>query len=99
MREYEVTIIVQPQLDDEARQALIERVSNWLTGEEENAEEPVANHWGLRQLAYPIRNFTEGYYVLYEAKMDPGRVQDVERNIQYTEDILRHLVVRKNNKS
>jgi small subunit ribosomal protein S6 len=54
-----------------------------------------ANHWGVRQLAYPIKKFTEGYYVLYEAKIDPTRIKDIERSMQYNEDVLRYLVVRK----
>ena len=95
MREYEVTIIIQPQLDDEARTQLIERVSDWLAPEAEEDDKPAQNHWGLRQLAYPIRKYTEGYYVLYDAKIDASRITEIERNMQYSEDILRYLVVRK----
>lgn len=95
MREYEVTIIIQPQLNDEARDQLIERVSNWLTSGEEEADKPVVNRWGQRRLAYPIQNYREGFYVLYEARLDPSRIAEIERNLQYTEDIIRYLVVRK----
>ncbi|MFQ5398397.1 MAG: 30S ribosomal protein S6 [Anaerolineae bacterium] len=95
MREYEVTIILQPQLDEEAREALIQRVGELLAPEAEEDAKPVVNHWGTRQLAYPIHKFTEGYYVLYETKIAPERVREIERNMQYTEDILRYLVVRK----
>jgi small subunit ribosomal protein S6 len=95
MREYEVTIIVQPQLDDEIRDQVIERVSGWLTSGREETDKPVIHRWGQRRLAYPIKKFSEGYYVLYEAKVNPDRMKDIERNIQFTEDILRYLVVRK----
>lgn len=95
MREYEVTIVLQPQVEEEARSELIERVSEWLAPGAEEDKKPVQNHWGSRQLAYPIKNFTEGYYVLYEATIDPERLRDIERNIQYTDDILRYLIVRK----
>jgi len=94
VRDYEVTIIIQPQLDEEARTALIDRFAGLIAdGNEDN--KPEINHWGLRQLAYPIRKHKEGYYVLYEGKIDPTRVKDIERNMQYAEDILRYLVVRK----
>ena len=95
MREYEVTVIIQPQLDEAERTQLIERLSNLLIPGSKEDGALVANHWGVRQLAYPIKKFTEGYYVLYEAKLDPTRIKDIERSMQYNEDVLRYLVVRK----
>jgi small subunit ribosomal protein S6 len=95
VREYEVTIIIQPELEDEARNQLIERVQNWLAPDAQAEEKPVVNQWGKRKMAYAINNHREGYYVLYDVKADPGRIKEVERNMQFTEDILRYLVVRK----
>jgi small subunit ribosomal protein S6 len=95
VREYEVTVIFQPQLDDEARSELIERVSQWLAPDASDEDKPVQHHWGQRQLAYDIKNFSEGYYVLFEAEVDPSRIAEIERNMQYSEDILRYLSVRK----
>jgi len=97
MREYEVTVVLRPDLDDDSRTELLDRVEGWLThGEGEDAK-PSADHWGLRKLAYPIRKYTEGYYVFYTAQMEPSSVNESERNILYVDDILRHLVVRKDN--
>ncbi len=95
MREYEVTIIVQPQLEETARNELIARVSDWLVPGAEEANKPVENHWGSRRLAYPIRKFTDGYYVMYEANLDSTRIGEIERNMQYSEDLLRYMIVRK----
>ncbi len=95
MREYEVTVVIQPQLEEAERNQLIERLSDLLIpGSKENGA-LTANHWGVRQLAYPIRKFQEGYYVLFEAQLDPTRIRDIERSMQYNEDVLRYLVVRK----
>lgn len=95
MREYEVTIIVQPKLEDEGRKELIERVSNLLAPDAAEGNKPVEHHWGLRQLAYPIQKHTEGYYVLFEANIDPERIGEIEQSMQYMEDLLRYLVIRK----
>lgn len=95
MREYEVTIIVKPDLEESARNELLGRVADWLTFGEEEGDKPTANHWGRRRMAYDINKFSEGYYVLFEAKLDPLGVNEIERNMQLTEDILRYLVVRK----
>ena len=95
MRDYEVTVVIQPELEETERGQLIERLGNLLVPGSKEDGALTANHWGLRQLAYPIKKFQEGYYILYEAKIDPTRISDIERNMQYNEDIIRYLVVRK----
>jgi small subunit ribosomal protein S6 len=95
MREYEITLILQPGLEETPRNELLERVLGWMAGSEENAEKPVVNHWGKRFMAYDIQGHQEGYYVFYEANLSPEQIRELERNFQFTEDILRYLVVRK----
>jgi len=95
VREYEVTIIINPNLDDAARNQLIERVEGWLSSGENGENKPAIHHWGQRSLAYPIKNQSEAYYVFYETQLDPQQMNNVERQILFVEDILRHLVVRK----
>lgn len=95
MREYEITIVVQSKLEDQSREQVLNRVQGWITGSSEEVEKPTVTHWGQRKLAYPINKHTDGYYVHYEAKVDPSRIKDIERNMQFSEDILRYLVVRK----
>ncbi len=95
MRDYEVTVVIQPQLEDTERTQMIEQLGNLLVPGSKEDGALTANHWGVRQLSYPIRKFTEGYYVLYEAKFDPARIKDIERSMHYNEYVLRYLVVRK----
>jgi len=95
VREYEVTVVIQPQLEEAERGQLIERLSNLLVPGSKEDGALTANHWGMRNLAYPIKKFQEGYYVLYEAQIDPTRIKDIERSMQFNEDVLRYLVVRK----
>jgi small subunit ribosomal protein S6 len=95
VREYEVTLVFNAKLEEEPRTQLIERVAGMLTHGEGEDDKPVAHHWGRRTLAYPINRQTEGYYVMYEAKLDPVRLAQMERDILYMDDVLRHLVVRK----
>ncbi len=95
MREYEVTVVLKPDLDDDARNQVLERVEGWLVQGENDDQKLEINHWGRRTLAYPINKINEGYYVHYKATLDPTKIHEVERNILYVEDILRHLIVRK----
>lgn len=92
MRDYEVTIIIQPQLDDELRTQLIQRVSDWIAnGQEEN--QPAANHWGMRDMAYMIDGHKKGYYVLFDAQIEPSRIVEISQNLKFAEDVIRHLIV------
>jgi small subunit ribosomal protein S6 len=95
MREYEITLILQPGLEETPRNELLERILGWMTGGDENAPKPVVNYWGKRFMAYEILGHQEGYYVYYEATLDPAQIRELERNFQFNEDILRYLVVRK----
>jgi small subunit ribosomal protein S6 len=95
MREYEVTVILQSKLEEPQRNQLIEAVSELLVPGAGEDQKPAVDVWGRRRLAYPILKQTEGFYVLYHASMDPARVREIERSMQYNEDILRYLIVRK----
>jgi small subunit ribosomal protein S6 len=50
--------------------------------------------WGRKKLAYPIKNYTEGNYVLTLFKMDPKLTAELESSLELSEEILRHLLVR-----
>ena len=93
MRDYELTLVLRADLADSEREEIINQVVGWLPLEE--GAEPAFNHWGRKRLAYPINKLDEGYYVLIEAKMETEGLDEVERNISYVEDILRHLLIRK----
>lgn len=94
MRDYEVTLVIQPLLEEADRNQLIERVGNLLVpGEKEGAL--TVHHWGQRQLANTIKKHQEAYYVHYEAKTESARLTELEQFVRYNENILRYLVVRK----
>jgi small subunit ribosomal protein S6 len=92
MRDYEFTYILRPELEDEDRSAVIEQVEGWIT--EAGGTATNTNHWGLRRLAYPIDDLTEGYYVLVEMQFPPASVRDFERRLLIAEPILRYLIVK-----
>ncbi|NPA90713.1 MAG: 30S ribosomal protein S6 [Chloroflexi bacterium] len=91
MRDYEMVFIARPAVEGEALQALIERLHDVINAGGEVLETDV---WGKRELAYPIEKEREGMYFLIRARMDPNHVSEVERTIRYTDQIIRHLIVR-----
>ena len=95
MRDYEVVVVIKPDIEDQDQEKLIERLESWMTHGDEESEKPVADHWGHRTMAYEINKYRDGYYIFYDAKLDPLKISEMERNITYQEDVLRHLIVRK----
>lgn len=91
MRDYELVIIVTPEIDEAATADTVEKVKSWITdtgGSIESFEE-----WGRQKLAYMIRNQKEGQYYLFNLKMDPSAVATLERNFRIQESILRFLII------
>ena len=95
MREYEVTVVLKPDLEDEERAKVVERLVAMLTHGEGEEFSPFQDHWGQRALAYPIKKYTDGYYIYFVAKLEPKQINELERNFSYAEEILRYLVIRK----
>ena len=92
MREYEVAFVAQPDLDESSLNALIEKAKIWITGN--GGEIAKVDVWGRRRLAYPIRKQTEGQYVIISANLPPAATREIERNMRFTEQVMRFLVVR-----
>ena len=91
MLEYELMFIVHPDLDDTALKDVIERVKGWVT--EANGQVTKVDVWGKRRLAYPIRKQKEGQYVLVKTQLEPSTCAQIERNLRFTEPIMRFLLV------
>ena len=92
MRDYELVMIVSPEVADEAVPATIERVQQFIA--EQGGEVKEVNPWGRRRLAYPIERHREGSYVVAQLSLDPQRLTALEENLKLSEDVIRHLVVK-----
>jgi small subunit ribosomal protein S6 len=92
MRRYELMLIMRSDLPDDQAQAIIERVTRSVV--ESSGQLVKVNPWGRRRLAYSISGNREGSYFLILFDADPGVVAEIERSLNITEEVLRHLVVR-----
>jgi small subunit ribosomal protein S6 len=90
MRAYELVFIVHPDLDDTSFKDLIERVRSWIT--EAGGQVSKVDIWGKRKLAYPIRKQKDGQYVLFKTQIAPSFCSQLERNLRFTEPVLRFLL-------
>ena len=92
MRRYELMLILRPDVADDKAQAVIDRTTRQLTAS--GGQIVKVAPWGRRRLAYQIDRYREGSYhiVLFEAPSDA--LAELERGLQITEEVLRHLVTR-----
>lgn len=92
MREYELVFIVDPTQDEEGVAAVTDRVTKAITSTK--GEVTRVDVWGRRKLAYPIKRFREGTYVLMRALLTPEGIAELDRTLKLTEPVIRHLLVR-----
>ena len=92
MNQYEVMYVIDPTLDDGARVELINRFSELV--KKNGGEVDRVDEWGKRRLAYAINYKTEGCYVLMYIKAPSSLPQELERNLQIADSVLRYLVIR-----
>lgn len=91
LRTYEALYIVNPELDDDAIQAVARGVDKLIT---DNGGEIVRSDiWGKRRLAYKVKKFSEGCYVLVRFKALPAFISKLEGYFKLSEEIIRNLVV------
>lgn len=93
MHEYDTTFIVQPEITEEGREALIERLGALL--ERSGATPLDVDDMGKKKLAYEIRDFQKGHYLAFFYLDDGKAVAELERTMRLDESVLRFLTVRK----
>lgn len=88
MNSYALTLVLKPDLEEKARQELLDDVKKRLgTVKKEEA-------WGMRDLAYPIKHQTKGFYVHFEFEAEPSTAPELDKFLKLEENLLRYLLVR-----
>ena len=90
MKNYELVYVVKPNADEEAREAVMNKVKEVVATAGEVVNVDV---WGTKKLAYPIAKFTEGYYVLVNFNAGVEVPKELDRNLKINENVIRHMIV------
>jgi small subunit ribosomal protein S6 len=85
--------IMQPAIEEEAKNALVERFNDILTSN--GAEIIESKEWGKRRLAYEINDLREGFYQIVKVNAGSEAINEYTRLANINEDIIRHIAVRK----
>jgi len=90
VKNYELIYVVKPNADEEAREAVINKVKEVVATAGEVVNVDV---WGTKKLAYPIAKFNEGHYVLVNFKSAVDVPKEIDRNLKINENVIRHMIV------
>ena len=91
MRVYEVVYIFDQTLDEDAVNERLERFHPLVVGSD--GEVLTVDHWGIRQMAYPVKKQKTGYYVVAQFRAGPEGLPEFERLLKLEPDLMRYLVV------
>src|SRR6056297_1129529 len=91
MRNYELMILLDPNLQEEEISALIKEVQQTIANNQGKIIK--VNQWGKRTLAYDIKNFREAFYVIIDFELEPENIANIEKSIKFEEKIIRYLLV------
>ena len=92
MRQYELMVVLSPDLGEEGADPTLERVQELIAGAGGKVTD--VDEWGLRRLAYEIDDHRDGYYTVIHFDSVPSKINELERGLRLTESIMRFLVVR-----
>lgn len=91
MRNYELVYVLRPNLEEEAKEAVLEKVKSII---ETAGEVEKVDVWGNKKLAYEIEKLTEGFYVLVSFKSNTEVPKEIDRNLKIMDAAIRHMIVK-----
>ena len=92
MKKYELTLVVNAKIDEDARTAAVEKVKAYI--EKANATITNVEDCGLKKLAYEIQKMGEAYYYFIQFDAEADVPAQLEANVRIMEPVLRYLCVR-----
>lgn len=95
MRKYEIVFIVR-LLEEEATNGVIEKFAKLIAANGGKIDKE--DRWGKKRLAYEIKKETEGFYVIFYVTCEPACVNECDRVMKITDEILKHMIVRSDEK-
>ena len=95
MNKFEAVFLLSPDLSSENLKKQEESFKKLLVGL--NGSVFSKEDWGLRDLNYKIKNFKQAFYKFYQLEIEGSKIQNIKKNINQNEQIIRHLFVKVKN--
>lgn len=91
MNNYESVIIINPNLEEEKIKEIISKVETLI---DENGKVTKVDVLGKKKLAYEIKKYKEGYYVVFYFQSESTFISELERNYRITDEIMKFITVK-----
>ena len=92
MSKYELALVVNAKIEDEAREAVVEKAKGYVARYGGTVTE--VEEWGKKRLAYEIQKMKEGFYYFIQFEADATAPAEIERHVRIMENVIRYLCVR-----
>ena len=92
MNKYELALVVNAKIEDEARTATVEKVKEYITrfgGTVTNVDE-----WGKKRLSYEVQKMREGFYYFIQFDADSTCPGELEDRVRIMDNVVRYLCIR-----
>ena len=90
MKAYELLYFVSPTLEDEAKNAVADRIKGVI--EQESGKVDEVDNWGKRKLAYEINELTEADYTLVNFHANEDQIAELDRVLRISDNVIRHMI-------
>ena len=91
MKAYELLLLLNPSLDEEGRDALLEKIQGLITADGGAVDK--VDPWGKRKLAFEIDKLSEGDYALIDFHATPDSIAELDRVLHITDPVVRYMIV------
>ena len=92
MSKYELAVVVNAQIDDEARAAVVDRVKELIERFEGTVTD--VDDWGKKKLAYEIQKMNEGFYYFIKFDAEGDKIHVIENRMRIMDNVIRYLCVK-----
>ena len=92
MNKYELALVVNAKIVDEARVATVEKVKEYISQHGGNVTD--VDEWGKKRLAYEIQKMKEGYYYFIHFESESNTPGELEQRVRIMENVIRYLCIR-----
>lgn len=91
IRDYECAVLFRPDVEPEQLDAEVETIKSLLSNR--GAEIARVDRWNKRMLAYAIKDYTEGFYVIFRWYSTPEVLPELAYHFKFAGNVLRHMVL------
>ena len=93
MNKYELALVVSAKVEDEVRDAVVEKAKSYVARYGGTVTE--VEEWGKKRLAYEVQKMREGFYYFIQFEADATCPAEVERHVRIMDNVMRYLIVKK----